>query len=158
MNGRYFFTSAIAILAIALVGYGEASKKTGMVSIGPVMPTMSTPRVRVANDATEAVDVWVVPVGATAGHRLGSVGAVATETFSVARTVRAMRLVVRPQKKRREQYVTRDVQIDLETDVMLRVAPELIHSTVEVRRIRAVGPSMPPDYPQWPAQTTTPDG
>jgi hypothetical protein len=129
-----------------------------VVSVGPIMPTVSTPRVRVANDGAEAVEVWFVPVGATAGHRMGSVHALATETFSVPRAVRAMRLVVRPQKKRGEQYVTRDVQIALETDVMLRVAPELVHSTVEVRRVSVLGPSIPPDYPQWSAQTPTPDG
>ena len=50
MNGKYFLTPAIAILAIALVGYAETTRTTGVVSVGPIMPTVSTPRVRVAND------------------------------------------------------------------------------------------------------------
>ena len=155
MNGKYFLTPAIAILGIALVGYAETTKTTGVVTVGPIMPTVSTPRVRVANDRPAPVDVWYVPVGADSGRRLGSVDAQATETFAVPGNVQEMRLLIRPQDARGSQYVTGDIAIGRETDVSLRVARELDRSTVEVQRVQAVGPSAL-TLPAWSREATRP--
>lgn len=150
MNGKYFFTSATAILAIALVGYAETTRTMGVVSVGPLVPTVSTPRVRVANDRPAPVDVWYVPVGADSGRRLGSVDAQATETFAVPGNVQGMRLLVRPQDARSSQYVTSDIVIGQETDVSLRVALELDRSTVEVTELDVVGPREDAEGTNWP--------
>ncbi len=157
MNGKYFFTPAIAILAIALVGYAETTRTTGVVTVGPIMPTVSTPRVRVANDRHKPISVWFIAVGGNAGQRLGSVAALATETFTVPDTVRALRLVVRPQETRGTQYVTADIQIGPETHVSLRVARELGRTNLEVGRVHVIEPPKPPTYPSPASGTAPPD-
>lgn len=140
MNGKYSFTSAIAILAMALVGYTEASKNIGVVSVGPLVPTVATPSVRVTNDRPESVEVSFVAVGAEESHRLGSVSARATETFAIPKAVRTMRIVVQAEGKQGKEYVTDDIPINLSTDVNVQVGDDLDLTTVEVAKVEAVRP------------------
>ncbi len=157
MNARYFFYTTTAILTITLVGYAEMERRTGVANVSPFVLTVSTPRVRVANDRHKPISVWFIAVGGNAGQRLGSVAALASETFTVPDTVRALRLVVRPQETRGTQYVTADIQIGRETDVSLRVARELGRTNLKLRRVHVIAPPKPPTYPSPAFGTTPPD-
>lgn len=132
MNGKYFFTPAIAILAIALVGYAEASKNTGVVSVGPIMPPVSTPRVRVSNDGMTPIHVSFASNDGVGLVALGSVPAFATRTLTIPAAVRDMYVVVERNRRDGERFISEGIAVQRTTDVSLRVGDRLERSTVLV--------------------------
>ena len=156
MNSKYFLTPAIAILGIALVGYTETTRTTGVVTVGPIMPTVRTPRVRVANDRAEPVDVWFVPDGEDALRRLGSVGALGAGTFTLPDAVRAMRIVIQPLGTSAAPHITNNIQVDAKTDVSLLLSPIPGCTTLEVAEIETASPRT--KRPSKAMESTTPNG
>lgn len=141
MRTRHIMVAATAaLLAVALVGYAETNTGTGVITVGPVeTPVLLTPRVRVANDRTEPLDIWFVPAGVDELQRLGSVPALGTESFALPKSVEAMRIVIQPRGTRGTPFVSGDINVDLQTDVSLRVAGDLGSTIVEVGKLQFTG-------------------
>lgn len=133
---------ALGVGPIVLLGFGpEPHDDLAVIRIENIVPSRVTPRVRVANDRPDALDVWFVAVGSDDLQHLGSVPGLATETFAVPMTVRVMRIVVQPQGINGKPYVTGDITVDLQTDVSVTVAIDLDRTKVLVSTLDVVGQS-----------------
>lgn len=131
------------VLAAVAVGTGPGSDTekentgTAVVTFGPVEMPMLPPRVRVANDRFEAVDIWYVTVDSDELHRLGWVSPAVTQTFVIPAGSEAVRILVQPRASR-GLFLTEDIPVDFGTDVSLQVTQRIDQTIVEVEHLQVM--------------------
>jgi hypothetical protein len=88
----------------------------GVITLGPLEAPLLPPRVRVANDRSDVVNVFYVVEATGAWRRLGSVSGMATEAFQVPESVGTIRLVLAPVGSE-EAFVSGWIGVDEGTDM-----------------------------------------
>ena len=89
-------------------------------------------------------------------RRLGSVGALGAETFTLPDAVRAMRIVIQPLGTSAAPLITNNIQVDAKTDVSLLLSPIPGCTTLEVAEIETASPRT--KRPSKAMESTTPNG
>jgi hypothetical protein len=112
-------------------------RNRGVITLGPLEAPLLPPRVRVANDRSDVVNVFYVVEATGAWQRLGSVSEMATATFQVPEDVGTIRLVLAPAGGE-ESFVSGWIGVDEGTDVALEAVEELGRSLVTVEALRVV--------------------
>jgi len=112
-------------------------RNRGVITLGPLEAPLLPPRVRVANDRLDVVNVFYVVEGTGAWRRLGSVSGTATETFQVPEDVGTIRLVLAPAGGE-GSFVSGWIGVDEGTDVAVEAAEEIDQSRTAVGAVRVV--------------------
>ncbi len=130
--------TGVIVLAVALLSLvPETKEPTPVITVGPTETALLPPRVQVLNDRIEPIVVSYVVAGSTRAQELGTVPALARETFELPLEPCSIELIVETRLGDTE-FVTGTIEVGLNSDIELEVASELDRSIVTVGELDLV--------------------
>jgi hypothetical protein len=124
--------AGIIVLALAVLSLvPETKEPTPLITVGPTETALLPPRVQVLNGQTETIVVSYVVDGSTRAQELGTVPALARETFELPLEPCSIKLFVTTRLGDNE-FVTSTIEVGSNSDIELAVTRELGRSIVTV--------------------------